>query len=194
MSLNPSKYRNDRILYPSICFNSWKPYSVINLKPENGTGFGWSFPSQATIGSTPPSILGTATTDTHTEDRYTKKTSMIMIHSIVSFRTFFRVGCFKSKLCLYVINIIPSSLRRYFLLTEVIPFHTAMKFTSIPLGNMTTSSKKTSKRLQCITFTKAVFLKIFIGVPVNFSFLTSCTDLSKSNTVPVAEIRKSAYE
>ena len=80
------------------------------------------------------------------------------------------------------------------MLTEVTPFHTAMKFISIPLGNMTTQAKTPSKRLQGITLTKAVFLKIFIGVPVNLSFLTSCTDLSKSNTVPVAEIRKSAYE
>lgn len=33
-----------------------------------------------------------------------------------------------------------------------------------------------------------------MGVPVNFSFLTNCTDLSKSNTVPVAEIRKSDWK
>ena len=78
---------------------------------------------------------------------------------------------------------IPSSLKRYFLLQEVTPFYTVMKFISIPL----------CKRLQCITFTKPVFLKIFMGVPVNLSFLTSCTDLSKSNTLPVAAIRKSAY-
>ena len=45
---------------------------------------------------------------------------------------------------------------------------------------------------QVITLINAVFLNIFIGVPVNLSFLTSSTDLSKSNTVPVAEIRKSA--
>ena len=37
----------------------------------------------------------------------------------------------------------------------------------------------------------AVFLNIFMGVPVNLSFLTSSTDLSKFNTVPVAEMRKS---
>lgn len=30
-----------------------------------------------------------------------------------------------------------------------------------------------------------------MGVPVNLSFLTSSTDLSKFNTVPVAEMRKS---
>ena len=80
------------------------------------------------------------------------------------------------------------------MLTEVTPFHTAMKFISIPLGNMTKPSKNTLKKITMFTFTKAVFLKIFMGVPVNLSFLTSCTDLSKSNTVPVAEIRKSAYE
>lgn len=45
---------------------------------------------------------------------------------------------------------------------------------------------------QIITLINAVFLNIFIGVPVNLSFFTSSTDLSKSNTVPVAEIRKSA--
>ena len=47
---------------------------------------------------------------------------------------------------------------------------------------------------QVITLINAVFLNIFIGVPVNLSFLTSSTDLSKSNTVPVAEIRKSAWK
>lgn len=164
MSLNPFKYWNDRILYPSICFNSCIPNSLIYLKPENGTSFGWSFPLQVTIGSTLPlHILGTATTDTHTEDRYTKKTSMVMIHSIVSFRTFFRVGCFKSKLCLYVINIISSSLRRYFLPTEVTPFHTAMKFISIPLGNMTTPSKNTLKKITMYYLHKGCVFENFHG-------------------------------
>lgn len=111
----------------------------------------------------PLHILGTATTDTHAEDRYTKKTSMVMIHSIVSFRTFFRVGCFKSKLCLYVINIIPSSLRRYFLLTEVTPFHTAMKFISIPLGNMTKPSKNTLKKITMYYLHKGCVFENFHG-------------------------------
>lgn len=142
----------------------------------------------------PLHILGTATTDTHTEDRYTKKTSMVMIHSIVSFRTFFRVGCFTSKLCLYVINIIPSSLRRYFCSQKLHLFIQPWSLFQYPWEIWQRQAKIPWKRLQCITFTKAVFLKIFMGVPVNLSFLTSCTDLSKSNTVPVAEIRKSAYE
>lgn len=39
-----------------------------------------------------------------------------------------------------------------------------------------------------------MFLKILVGVPVSFSFLTSSIDLSRASTVPVAEMRKSDYE
>ena len=40
------------------------------------------------------------------------------------------------------------------------------------------------------TWINAVFLKILYGVPVSFSFLTICMDLSNSRTTPVAAILK----
>ena len=56
------------------------------------------------------------------------------------------------------------------------------------------SNFATSKAVLNIPLMKAVFLKVFVGVPTNFSFLTMLTDALISNAVPVKAIRNPAVD